>query len=75
MCMFCKDSTMIKTTTTQVVNYKECTISIKNVPCLECDRCGERYYSDEVMKKLEDIVNTAKKLMQETAIVDYDRVA
>lgn len=73
MCMFCKDSTMIKSTTTQVIDYKGCTIIIKNIPCLECVKCGERYYSDEVMQKLEDIVNAAKKLIQEAEYV-YDRV-
>lgn len=29
---------------------------------------------DDVVQKIEEIVNTAKKLMPETAIVDYDRV-
>ena len=64
MCMFCKNTTTIQSTTTHVVNYKDCIIVIKNVPCLECDQCGEKYYTDEVAEKLEMIVNMAKKLMQ-----------
>lgn len=51
MCMYCKNST-----TTHVVNYNNCTIIIKNVPCLECTQCGEKYYIDEVAEHLEDIV-------------------
>ena len=51
MCMYCKNSTTVKSTTTHVVNYKDCIIVIKNVPCLECDQCGEKYYTDEVAGK------------------------
>lgn len=48
---------------------------IKNVPCLECEQCGEKYYTDEVAEQLEKIINTAKKLMQEIAVIDYPQVA
>ena len=65
MCMYCKNSTTVNSTTTHVVNYKNCIIVIKNVPCLECDQCGEKYYTDEVAERLELIVDMAKKLMQE----------
>ena len=75
MCMFCKNTTTIQSTTTHVVNYKDCIIVIKNVPCLECDQCGEKYYTDEVAEKLEMIVNMAKKLMQEIAVIDYKQAA
>ena len=61
MCMFCKNTTTVESTTTHVVNYKNCVIVIKNVPCLECDQCGEKYYTDEVAEKLEIIVNLANK--------------
>ena len=73
MCMFCKNTSTIQSTTTHVVNYKDCIIVIKNVPCIECDQCGEKYYTDEVAEKLEIIVNMAKKLMQEIAVIDYNR--
>lgn len=55
--------------------HKNCIIVIKNVPCLECDQCGEKYYTDEVAERLELIVNMAKKLMQEIAVIDYPQVA
>ena len=56
MCMYCKNSTTINSTTTHVVNYKNCIIVIKNVPCLECEQCGEKYYTDEVAERLETIL-------------------
>lgn len=56
-------------------NNNNCVIVIKNVPCEECEQCGEKYYSDEVAEQLETLVNTAKKLMQEIAVIDYSKVA
>ena len=75
MCMFCKNKTYTESTTTHVVNYQNCIIIIRNVPCLECDQCGEKYYIDEVAEKLERLVNSAKKLMQEISVVDYQTAA
>lgn len=66
---------MIASTTTHVVNYKGCIIVIKNVPCEECEQCGEKYYTDEVAKRLEEMVAKAKKMMQELSVMDYTKVA
>ena len=50
-------------------------IVIKNVPCEECEQCGEKYYTDEVAEQLEKMVNLAKQMMQEIAVLDYSKVA
>ena len=75
MCMYCNCDTLKPSTTTHVVNYKGCIIIIKNVPCEECEQCGEKYYSDEVAERLERIVNSAKRLMQELSVLDYAKAA
>lgn len=75
MCMFCKCDTVKKSTTTHVVNYKGCVIVIKNVPCEECEQCGEKFYTDEVAERLEVMVDAAKKLMQEISVIDFNKVA
>lgn len=75
MCMYCKCKITVPTLTTHVVNYKNCIIIIKNVPCEECEQCGEKYYSDEVAKRLEFLVNMAKQFMQEISIIDYSKAA
>lgn len=75
VCMFCKGNVMKESLTTHVVNYKNCVIVIKNVPCEECEQCGEKYYTDEVAERLESMVDAAKKLMQEIAVIDYSKVA
>lgn len=75
MCMFCKCETVKPSTTTHVVNYKGCLIIVKNVPCEECEQCGEKYYTDEVAERLEQIINAAKALMQELSVLDYEKAA
>ena len=75
MCMYCKCKTTLSSFTTHVVNYKNCIIIIKNVPCEECEQCGAKYYSDETARQLEKLVNTAKQLMQEISVINYTKVA
>ena len=73
--MFCKCDTVTQSLTTHVVNYNGAIIVIKNVPCEECEQCGEKFYTDDVAEKLEKMVNTAKQMMQEIAVLDYSKVA
>ena len=75
MCMFCKCDTVKESVTTHVVNYRNCIIVIKNVPCEECEQCGEKFYTDEVTERLEELVSAAKRLMQEISVIDYQQVA
>ena len=75
MCMYCRSKGYIESTTTHVVNYKGCLIIIKNVPCLECELCGETFYADSVAERLEEIVSAAKRLAQEISVIDYRQAA
>ena len=52
MCFYCKCKTTKPSVTTHVVTFDNCVIIIKNVPCEECEECGEKYFSDEVMSRL-----------------------
>jgi len=75
MCMYCRNSELKAATTTHVVSFGNCVIIIKNVPCEECTQCGEKYYSDETAERLEQLVDAAKKIMQEISVIDYRKVA
>ena len=75
MCNACFKDNKLKSKTTFTVEYKDCIIVIKNVPCLECEICGEITFSDEVSAKIELLVNSAKELMQEISVIDYCKVA
>ena len=75
MCMYCKCDELIDSLTTHVVNYRNCLIIIRNVPCVECDQCGEKFYTDEVAQRLDKIVFGAKKFAQEISVIDYRQAA
>ena len=71
--LFCKCDTVKQNTTTHVVNYKNSIIKLKMF-CEECEQCGEKYYTDEVAEQLEKMVNLAKQMMHEIAVLDYSKV-
>jgi len=75
MCNACFSDDKINTHTTFTVEYNSCIIVIKNVPCMECPRCGEITFSDEVSAKIETLVGSAKKIMQEISVIDYCKAA
>ncbi|MBQ7563073.1 MAG: type II toxin-antitoxin system MqsA family antitoxin [Lachnospiraceae bacterium] len=75
MCMYCKCKEERPSTTVHVVNYHDSVIIVKNVPCQECVQCGEKYFSMKTAERLEEIVNAAKKIMQEISVIDYEKAA
>ena len=75
MCNECFSDNKIKSRTTFTVEYKDCIIVVKNVPCLECELCGDITFTDEVSAKLEELVNAAKSIMQDVSVIDYAKVA
>ncbi|MCL2225668.1 MAG: type II toxin-antitoxin system MqsA family antitoxin [Defluviitaleaceae bacterium] len=56
---------------THAVTLEQCVIIVKNVPALVCNQCGEAYFTDDVMQKLETIVDKLESMIKEVAIVDY----
>ncbi len=74
MCFFCKGN-LVPSKTTYVVTEGECIIVIKNVPCMECETCGETELDDAVLKRLEEIVKQLKTVLQDVSVVDYEKVA
>ncbi|MDO4545607.1 MAG: type II toxin-antitoxin system MqsA family antitoxin [Bacillota bacterium] len=71
MCFYCKSEALKPTKTNYVVDLDSCIIIVKNVPCEECEQCGEKYFSDEIVEKLDAIVDEAKKLVSEITVVDF----
>lgn len=73
-CQVCGAATE-KGLTTSVTDLGKCLIIIRNVPCYKCSECNEIIYSADVVQHLENIIETAKKLMQEVSIIDYSQAA
>ncbi len=74
LCMKC-GANADKGYTTDVTDLGNCLVIVRNVPCYKCAECNEVIYTADVVKKLENIVQQAKKLMQEIAIIDYEKAA
>ena len=57
------------------MNYKNCIIIIKNVPCTKCSQCGEEYLNGRTMQKIETIIAKMKNMLTELAIIDFTKAA
>ncbi len=73
-CIVCGASAE-KGLTTSVTDLGDCLIIVRNVPCYKCIECNEIIYSADVVRRLEEIIETAKKLMQDISIIDYSKTA
>jgi len=69
-CFRCKDNLEEKDKT-HAVTLDKCVIIVKNVPALVCGQCGESYFTDSVMQKMEAIIDKLEDIIKEVAIVDY----
>ena len=74
LCMLC-GADAEKGFTTSVTDLGSCLVIVRNVPCYKCTECSEIIYTGDVLKKLEEITEHAKKMMQEISIIDYSKVA
>jgi len=46
-------------------------VVIKDVPTDVCEKCGQSFYSNEVMAQIEGITNKLKNAFTEIAVVKY----
>ena len=74
LCMEC-GAKAEKGLTTDVTDLGSCLVIVRNVPCYKCIECNEVIYTADVVKQLENIIEQAKKVMQEISIADYSKVA
>jgi len=73
-CISC-GSVAVAGTTTDVTDLPNCLIIVRNVPCYKCAACNEILYANDVVKRLEKVVETAKSSMNEITIADYSKIA
>ncbi|MBD5117503.1 MAG: type II toxin-antitoxin system MqsA family antitoxin [Ruminococcaceae bacterium] len=69
-CILCSGN-LKQSTTTYFEELDNCYVIVKNVPCMECEECGEIVYTAEVAVRLDEIIDKIKNLMTEVAIVNY----
>ena len=69
-CFMCKGDLKEKEVN-YLVDLDKTIIIIKSVPARVCTQCDEKFFDDEVAKKLEEMVNKLKELDTEVIIVNY----
>jgi len=75
-CFSCKNENLNETTTNYFVDLKSCMVIVRNVPCSECEQCGEKYFNDEVAERLDKIIENISSTLTEIAVVNFsDNVA
>lgn len=74
LCMECGVNAK-KGYTTDVTELGNGLVIVRNVPCYKCQECNAVIYTADVVEKLKRIVNMAKRMMPEIAIIDYPQVA
>lgn len=75
LCMAACGANAKKGYTTDVTELGDGLVIVRNVPCYKCQECNKVIYTADVVERLEMIVNMAKRMMQEIAIIDYPQVA
>ena len=73
MCVYCKGTKTKEVIERYSVTLKDTVMVVNHVPSIECVQCGEKFYSDEVSKKLEEIYETAKKMDASIGEADYEK--
>jgi YgiT-type zinc finger domain-containing protein len=69
-CISCGTQTSIGTTT-DVTDLGKCLVIVRNVPCHKCTECNEVIYTADVIKRIDEIVKSAKLALNEITIIDY----
>lgn len=52
-CAFCGNKNLSAKTTRYLHQQNEEMLIVEDVPCLECDFCGEQYFDIDVLKRIE----------------------
>jgi len=72
VCNFCGNKNFREKHTQYIYKHNDQFLIVNNVPCEECEYCGEQYFKSEVLKKIEENFNSiylsGKKAKKEIAI-------
>ncbi len=61
--------------TTDVFEFNNCVLVIRNIPCKKCAECDEIIYSGKIVRELEKIVAQMKNSLTDIAVVDFKKIA
>ncbi len=72
ICNFCGNKNFTEKNVNYIYKRDDKYLMVNNVPCEECNFCGEQYFKAEVLKKIEsdynDIYLSGKKVVKEIIV-------
>lgn len=75
-CVFCKGC--LEPSTTEYIEKQEnYIVIIENIPCRKCTQCGEVYFDDGTMAKIEAILDSLQRAASSLTltVIDYTSAA
>ena len=73
-CIRCGNETY-KSTTTEAIELNGGVLVIRNITCYKCEICDEIHFTGDVVKKIEQIIASAKQHLQELSVVNFATAA
>ena len=77
-CQFCGQTEFTKKNVQYIYRRDEHFLVVNNVPCEECDHCGERYFAAKDLKRIEaefDALERGEKMAQKEVSVPVEEFA
>ncbi len=72
VCSFCGNKNFRERRVQYIYKHNDQFLVVNNVPCEECEYCGEQYFKAEVLKKIEEdfnaIYQSGKKAKKEVKV-------
>lgn len=53
-CLFCGNKNFTKSSVQYIYKHNGNFLLVNNVPCIQCEYCGEQYFEGKVLEKIED---------------------
>ena len=73
-CMKCgRDA--YKSVTSEAIELGFGLLVVRNIPCYKCEECDEIFYTGDVVRRLEMLIDEAKQKMQAISVVYYEEAA
>ena len=61
VCHFCGNKNFKKTSVQYIYRHHQQLLIVDDVPCMQCEYCGEQYFEGNVLRQIEEEFNTIYK--------------
>lgn len=73
-CMKCGNAAY-RSVTSEAIELGFGLLVVRNIPCYKCEECDEIFYTGDVVRRLEMLIDEAKQNMQAIRVIYYEDAA